>query len=242
MFSVSVGQKLHGIYFFPLKQLYWDIFRSIQFTHFKCAAQWLLVTSRHGQPSPESTLEYLHLRKQSKPLPLALVFLPHIPPTPTFCNWLLSNTFKVPTCYWLDWYFIYYESYSIHDYTTLSLPFIWWIGLLKWKWKSVQSYLNFCDPMDCSPPGSSVHGLSQARILEWVAISFSKESAQSRGRTHISHREILKAGRFLSLLAIMKINNAAINFLYQFLWGYTFSLPLGIYVGSGIAGSCVQET
>ena len=106
----------------------------------------------------------------------------------------------------------------------------------------MQSYLNFCDPMDCSPPGSSVHGLSQARILEWVAISFSKESAQSRGRTHISHREILKAGRFLSLLAIMKINNAAINFLYQFLWGYTFSLPLGIYVGSGIAGSCVQET
>ena len=121
MFSVSVGQKLHGIYFFPLKQLYWDIFHSIQFTHFKCAAQWLLVTSRHGQPSPESTLEYLHLRKRSKPLPLALAFLPSIPPTPTFCNWLLSNTFKVPTCYWLDWYFIYYESYSIHDYTTLSL-------------------------------------------------------------------------------------------------------------------------
>ena len=30
-----------------------------------------------------------------------------------------------------------------------------------------------CDPMDCSPPGSSVHGISQARILEWVAISFS---------------------------------------------------------------------
>ena len=33
-----------------------------------------------------------------------------------------------------------------------------------------------CNPMDCSPPGSSVHGLFQARILEWVAISFSKES------------------------------------------------------------------
>ena len=34
---------------------------------------------------------------------------------------------------------------------------------------------TFCDPMDCSPPGSSVHGISQARILEWVAISFSRE-------------------------------------------------------------------
>ena len=31
----------------------------------------------------------------------------------------------------------------------------------------------FCEPMDCSPPGSSVHGISQARMLEWIAISFS---------------------------------------------------------------------
>ena len=33
---------------------------------------------------------------------------------------------------------------------------------------------SFCNPMDCSPPGLSVHGIPQARILEWVAISFSK--------------------------------------------------------------------
>ena len=38
----------------------------------------------------------------------------------------------------------------------------------------------FCDPMDCSPPGSSVHGISQARILEWVAISLSRGSSQPR--------------------------------------------------------------
>ena len=38
----------------------------------------------------------------------------------------------------------------------------------------------FCDPTDCSPPGSSVHGISQARILEWVAISFSRGSSQAR--------------------------------------------------------------
>ena len=37
------------------------------------------------------------------------------------------------------------------------------------------SHVRLCDPMDCSPPGSSVQGISQARILEWVAISFSKE-------------------------------------------------------------------
>ena len=37
----------------------------------------------------------------------------------------------------------------------------------------LQSCLTLCDPMDCSPPGFSVHGILQARILEWVAISFS---------------------------------------------------------------------
>ena len=36
-----------------------------------------------------------------------------------------------------------------------------------------QSYLTLSDPMDCSPPGSSVHGIFQARVLEWGAIAFS---------------------------------------------------------------------
>ena len=39
-----------------------------------------------------------------------------------------------------------------------------------------QSYPTLCDPMDCSLPGSSVHGISQARVLEWVAIAFSISS------------------------------------------------------------------
>ena len=38
-----------------------------------------------------------------------------------------------------------------------------------------QLCLTLCDPMDCSPPGSSVHGILQARILEWVAIPISKD-------------------------------------------------------------------
>ena len=41
-----------------------------------------------------------------------------------------------------------------------------------------QSHLTLCDPMDCSLPGSSVHRISQARILEWVAISYSTGSSQ----------------------------------------------------------------
>ena len=46
--------------------------------------------------------------------------------------------------------------------------------------------LTLCDPMDCSLPGSSVHGIFQARILEWLAISFSRGSSWPRDRTHIS--------------------------------------------------------
>ena len=40
-----------------------------------------------------------------------------------------------------------------------------------------QSCLTLCDPVDCSPPDSSIHGILQARILEWVAISFSRGSS-----------------------------------------------------------------
>ena len=43
------------------------------------------------------------------------------------------------------------------------------------------------DPMDCSQPGSSLHGISQARILEWVAISSSRGSSRSRDQTSISY-------------------------------------------------------
>ena len=55
------------------------------------------------------------------------------------------------------------------------------------KVKVTQSYLTLCDPMDCSLPGSSVHGILQARILEWVAIPFCRESSQPRAQTQVSH-------------------------------------------------------
>ena len=49
-----------------------------------------------------------------------------------------------------------------------------------------QSCPTLCDPIDCSPPGSSAHGILQARILEWIAISSSRGSARSRNRTWVS--------------------------------------------------------
>ena len=50
-----------------------------------------------------------------------------------------------------------------------------------------QSSLTLCDPMDCSLPGSSIHGIIQARELEWVAIAFFRGSSRPRDRTWVSH-------------------------------------------------------
>ena len=49
-----------------------------------------------------------------------------------------------------------------------------------------QSRLTLCDPMGCSPPGSSVRGILQAGMLEWVAISFSRGPSRRRGGARVS--------------------------------------------------------
>ena len=69
-----------------------------------------------------------------------------------------------------------------------------------------QSCLTLCDPMNCSPPGSSVHGISQARILESVAISSSRQSSWPRNQTCVSciGRQINKSfkGIYLAVLGL----------------------------------------
>ena len=52
--------------------------------------------------------------------------------------------------------------------------------------ESLQLCPTLCDPMDCSPPGSSVHEILQARILEWVAIPFCRGSSQPRDQMLVS--------------------------------------------------------
>ena len=64
-----------------------------------------------------------------------------------------------------------------------------------------QSCLALYNPMDCSPPGSSVHGILQARILVRVATSFSRGSSQPRDRTHFSYVNCT-VGRFFICWAI----------------------------------------
>ena len=64
-----------------------------------------------------------------------------------------------------------------------------------------QSCLTLCNPMDYSLPGSSVHGIFQARVLKWAAISCSRGSSQSRGRTQVSRF----AGRCFTISATREV-------------------------------------
>ena len=61
-----------------------------------------------------------------------------------------------------------------------------YIACFRYESEVAQSCPTLCDPMDCSRLGSSIHGIFQARILEWVAISFSSGSSQPRDQTRVS--------------------------------------------------------
>ena len=74
---------------------------------------------------------------------------------------------------------------------------------LKVKVLVIQSCLTLCDPMDCTLPGSWVHEILQARILEWVAIPFSRGSPQPRDQTQVSHT----AGGFFTIWATREASN-----------------------------------
>ena len=93
----------------------------------------------------------------------------------------------------------------------LPIPSHWCICLFFYQYHTVlitvkvkvlvtQSCPTLCDPMNCSPPGSSVHGILQARILEWVAILFFRESSQPRDQTWVSRI----ADRFFTIWAMRK--------------------------------------
>ena len=82
-----------------------------------------------------------------------------------------------------------------------------------------QSYSTLCHPIACSLPGSSVHGILQARILEWVAISFSINYL-GRGLIHMIFVKIYLNATFKAYLMENKIN------FYVFFIGYYYSFQL----------------
>ena len=95
-----------------------------------------------------------------------------------------------------------------------------------------QSHPTLCDPKDCSPQGSSIHGIFQAKVLELVAISFSRGSSWPRNQTQVSHI----AGRFFTIWAtgeapwrlkryVNQVQDVILNkysFFYIFIFIYLF--------------------
>ena len=89
------------------------------------------------------------------------------------------------------------------------------------------------DPMDCSPPGSSVHGILQARILEWVALSPSRGSSQPRDQTRVS---CIAVGFFTSwatrkIPSKVSIDDSWVNSMFRYWsgcwwWSLVFRMPL----------------
>ena len=98
--------------------------------------------------------------------------------------------FKLFVCFFFN-----VELYELYIYIWDIYPL--WAIVLKVKILVTQLCLTFCNPMDCIPLGSSIHGIFQARVLEWVAISFSRGSSQPRDWTWVS----CIAGRFFTVWA-----------------------------------------
>ena len=110
--------------------------------------------------------------------------------TPIFISALftIGNTWKKPKCPSTEeWIKKMCYTYTMEYYSTIKKNEIMPIC-------SNMHVSNPCDAMDCSPPGSSVHGIFQAIILEWIAVSFSRGSSQPRNWTWIS----CIAGRFFT--------------------------------------------
>ena len=82
---------------------------------------------------------------------------------------------------------IYAPNNSYIEVLTLGVTVFGGRLLKKWRWFSCYIVSNACDSMDCSPPGSSVHGISRARVLEGVVTSFSRGSSQPRDLTWVSY-------------------------------------------------------
>ena len=115
--------------------------------------------------------------------------------------------------YWHTMCYIYiYTHIHIYAYIYMYMYIV--------KALVVQLYLTLCDPIDCSPPGSSIHGILQTRILEWVAIPFSRGSSRPRNWIQVT----CFAGRFFTswatgvciiLLVLTKVTTRLFRAMYN---------------------------
>ena len=96
--------------------------------------------------------------------------------------------------------------------------------------QSLQSCPTLCNPMDCSPPGSSVHGILQARILERVAMAFSRGFSQVRDWTRICCSSCIAGGFFTHWEATWEANYVhIIHYLAHYFLQLKYSLSLRMF-------------
>ena len=98
------------------------------------------------------------------------------------------------------------------------------ITLLACESEVTQLCTTLCDLMDCSLPGSSIHGIFQARVLEWVAISFSRGSSRPRDRSRVS----LVAGQWFTALLSEPPGKVACE-LSAIVWHFEHCLALPFF-------------
>ena len=99
--------------------------------------------------------------------------------------------------------------------------------------QSFKSCVTLCDPMECNPPGSSVHGILQARILEWVAISFSRGSSQPRNRLCLSSSPALADRLFTTRASLVAQMVKCLPAVWEtWVWSLGWEDPLDLPLGS----------
>ena len=111
-------------------------------------------------------------------------------------EWLNNNDAHQVLAVLLSWSLIIWSLFPIFTPATITEVFIYLFLFVIWSLCP-----TVCNPMDFSPPGSSVHGIFQAKILEWVAIPFSRGPSQAKDWTHVSCVSCI-AGGFLTCWAI----------------------------------------
>ena len=101
-------------------------------------------------------------------------------------HWQISNKMEIFLRIHSTWNVLLWPCVCGWHFKTWFSSYVLAVFLIGICTQLLNSVQLFCDPMDCILPGSSVHGISLARIPSWVAISFSRGSSQTRDQTHIS--------------------------------------------------------
>ena len=213
--------KLYLWNYFQISRIY--LYPSVQFSsvQFSCsvvsdfATPW--ISARQASLSITNSRSSLRLSSIESVMPSSHLILCRplllLPPIP-----LSIKVFSNESALCISWPKYWSFSFSISPSNELiSFRMDWLSDRSEVKWSEVaQLCLTLCNPVDCSLPGSSLHGILQARILEWVTTSSSWGSSWPRDQTLVSHI----AGRRFNLWAT---NDANVS------WGWSALLTQKFY-------------